>query len=414
MPWQDRIKEAAYRSPSGVRIVFQYEAVSREVDKKTTAYTFPDAQGTYVQDLGRSGRRYPLRIFFWGENHDLQANVFEVALLEPGEGVLEHPLYGQVNVVPFGKIKQRDDLKREANQSVFEVSFWETIGLVYPTLQVDPVSDIQTALQAYNEAMAEQFFDNTNLSGAVAQNTFLSGYRQLLDTVKETVGAVADFQENVQRQFNAIHDSINAGIDTLISDPLTLAFQTTLLIQAPARALGSIQARLSAYRDLAQSITSGEGAVVTPSHTRQSRNTYHTRDLFVSTAVTGSVLAAVNHQFDSKPEALTAAESILQQLDEVTTWQDQNTASLSEVDQGITYQQLQKAVALTAGFLVQISFTLKQERHLILTRARTPLDVCAQLYGNVDETMNFFIDSNHLSGDEYFELPAGRDVVYYV
>ena len=80
----------------------------------------------------------------------------------------------------------------------------------------------------------------------------------------------------------------------------------------------------------------------------------------------------------------------------------------------MAYQQLQEAAALTAGFLVFISFSLKQERRLVLDRARTVIDLAAELYGSVDDPLDFFIASNRLSGSEILELPIGREVVYYV
>ena len=92
MSWLDRIREAAYTSPSSVRLTFDYEDVRKSIDKKTTAFDFPDADGTFVQDLGHTGRRYPLRIFFWGDDYDTEADAFEAALLERGTGKLEHPM----------------------------------------------------------------------------------------------------------------------------------------------------------------------------------------------------------------------------------------------------------------------------------------------------------------------------------
>ncbi|MCK5643788.1 MAG: DNA circularization N-terminal domain-containing protein, partial [Gammaproteobacteria bacterium] len=81
MSWQDRLREAAYISPLGVRIVFDYENVSQSFQKRTTGFEFPDVDGTYVQDLGRSGRKYPLRVFFWGADYDVSAEGFEAALI---------------------------------------------------------------------------------------------------------------------------------------------------------------------------------------------------------------------------------------------------------------------------------------------------------------------------------------------
>ena len=414
MAWQERLSEAAYTSPSGVRITFAFENVSRETEKQTSAFNFPDAAGTYVQDMGRSGRRYPMRIFLWGDNHDLQANIFEAALLEQGIATLEHPLYGIKDVVLFGKVKQRDDLKTAANQTILEFVLWETIGIAYTAALADPVSDIKAALEAYKAAVAEELANATDLSGEVNRISFVEHYKALLKNVKEAVSAIAEFQENVQSQFNAINDSIHAGIDTLISDPLTLAFQTTLLIQAPARALESIQARLSAYDDLANSIISGNGAVVAPDHRNRNSNQFYANDLVASTATTGSVLSAVNNTFTSKPEAIEAAESVITLFDSVTAWREANFRSLGVVDAGIAHQELQKAVFLTAGFLVQISFSLKQERRAVLTRNRAPIELCAELYGRTDSVLDFFIDSNDLSGDEHLEIKAGREVVYYV
>lgn len=414
MAWNDRIAEAAYTSPSGTRVVFTYENVSMEVDKKTAAFDFPDAVGTYIQDLGPTGRRYPLRVIFWGEDYDLLADEFEKLLLEVGTGRLEHPKYGTKDVVPFGTISRRDDLKTAANQAIIEVTFWETIGLVYPTSQADPASELITSVDEFNAAFSGEYEEVIDIDSAVERVTLKDKYQSLLDKAQAGLQPIADTQANVQAQFDAIVDSVNQGIDTLISDPLTLAFQTTLLIQAPARALTSITARLSAYRDLANAIISGDGAVVSPGTDSRNSNEFHTNDLYASTYVTGSIVSVVNNQFTTKPEAIAAAESILTQMEDVTNWRDANFASLESVDSGAAYQQLQEAVAIAAGFLVEISFSLKQERTLVLDRNRTIIDLVAELYGSIDDQLDFFISSNDLSGVEILELERGRTIVYYI
>jgi prophage DNA circulation protein len=414
MAWTDRIREAAYTSPSGVRLTFDYENVSKTVDKKTTSFEFPDANGSYVQDLGNTGRQYPLRVFFWGGDYDLRAEAFEAALLERGTGKLEHPIYGTVNVVPFGTITRRDDLKTGANQAVFEIVFFETIGLIYPSSQTDPASSVLAAVDEYNDAAAQEFDDVTSLDNAVDAVTFKNEYRALLDSVSSGLQSIANEQDNVRTQFNAVRDSINQGIDVLIADPLTLAFQTLILLQAPARALTIITARLDAYKNLADSIITGNNAVVTPSFDSRSSNLFHINDLYASTYLSGSVVSVVNTQFTTKTEALTAAEFILTQLDDLNNWRDANFKALAEIDTGAAYQQLQEAVALTAGFLVEISFTLRQERRVVLDRNRTIINLVAEFYGSVDDQLDFFINSNSLTGSEILEVPRGREVVYYI
>jgi len=414
MSWQDRLKEAAYTSPSGERITFAYENVSTSFDKKTTAFNFPDADGTYIQDTGHTGDRHPMRLFFWGDDHDLDATLFIALLKERGEGKLEHPLYGPVNVVPFGTITRRDDLKTAANQTIFEVAFWETIGLIYPASQNDPGSDVLTAVDEFNDVEAAEFADLTDIDSAVEQSSFKNSYESLLDSVTSGLQAIAEVQKDVEDKFNAISDSINNGIDVLISQPLTLASQTIQLIQTPGRLLTSIKARLSAFGNLANDIISGNKSISSPGNDSRNSNDFHTKNLFASTYVTGSIISVVNNKFATKTEALEAAELILDQFADVVAWRDDNFESLGQIDTGSAYQQLQEAVAITAGFLVDISFTLKQESRIVLDRNRTIIDLVAELYGTVDDQLDFFITSNNLSGSEILELPAGREIKYYV
>ena len=411
MAWNDRIREAAYTAPSGTRLTFDYEDVSRSFDKKTTSFEFPDADGTYVQDLGRSGRRYPLRVFIWGEDYDQQAAAFEAALMETGTGRLEHPIYGVVDVVPFGSVTRRDDLKTAANQAVIQVTFWETIGLIYPSVQGDPASVVVAAVDEYNAAAAAEFDEITSLDSAVEQASFKASYTALIDSVSGGLQAVADTQDDVRKQFNAIVDSINTGIDILVGDPVTLAFQTALMIQAPARALTSIEARLVAYNDLMASVTT---SLAVPGNDARNSNDFHTKDLYASTYATGAVVSVVNNQFTTRTDAIAAAEALLDLFDGLVVWRDANYQSLAEVDTGAAYQQLQEAVALAAGFLVEISFTLLQERRVVLDQSHTIVDLAFQLYGGVDEYIDFLISSNDLSGSEILEVPRGREIVYYV
>lgn len=414
MSWRDRIREAAYTSPSGVRMVFDYEDVHRKVEKNTVVFDFPDSTGAYIQDLGHSARRYPFILFFWGDNCDLEATQFEAMLLETGPGKLEHPLYGQVEVVPYGVITRRDDLKTAANQAVVEVTFWETTGIIYPTPQEDQGAAALAAVEEFNGAASEQFDEALSLEGAAEPSAFRAAYDDLLGSVQDGLEIVAGAQEAVRQTFDDINSAINEGIDTLIGEPLDLAFQTALLIQAPARSVAAFSARLSAYGNLLSSIVSGDDAVASPGYNSSEANKFRTRDLFASAYVTGSALSAINNQFTTKPAALAAAEDLLDQFDSVVAWRDDNFSSLGDVDTGAAYQKLHEVVARTAGYLVGISFSLKQERRVVLDRPRTIIDLAAELYGSVDDQLDFLINSNDLTGSEIIELPRGREIVYYL
>ena len=386
--------------------------MSREFDKKGAAFDFPDANGTFIQGMGNTGRRYPLRMFFWGTDYDQEAAAFEAALSESGTFKLEHPIYGTINTVPLGSISRRDDLKTAANQAVIEVTFFETIDLLYPAAQGDPASEVLASVDEFNVSASAQFEQSVNTETASLRASLKNNYADALNTTKSGLQDIANTQDDVRKQFDAINDSINNGIDTLIADPLTLAFQTTILIQAPARAITNIKARLSSYGDLARSIIATGTA--TAGINAKNSNTFHSNDVYASSYITGSVVSAVNNQFVTRIEAIEAAENILDKMDEVTVWRDDNFNSLNEIDTGEAYQKLQEAVALCAGFLVQISFSLKQERVIVLDRPRTIIDLAAEIYGAIDDQLDFLINTNNLSGSEILELKRGREIKYYV
>lgn len=436
MAWQERLREAAYRSPNGTRTVFLFQDVSRIVEKKTSAFDFPDADGTLIQDLGRKGRRYPLRLMFSGGDHDLQADAFELTLLEKGAGILEHPRYGQVDVVPFGEITQRDDLKTRGNQTVIEVVFWDTIGTAYPTGQVDAATQALVAADEYQAAASQELEDTLEIDTQFEEVTFKDQWDGFLDNVETALAEVAAATAEVEAEFNAINDSINRGLDVLVSEPLTLAFQTLALIKAPARAVTQIEARLNAYVVLSDSIVNGgsnrigTGSTGTPQIIQQTNNSRAANELasrrvFAQGAVAGSVtstmLTVQANGYDTQPQAIAAAEQLLAQMAVVTDWADQNYRALDGtgvdnlpvVDTGAGYQQLQEAVALAAGELVRSSFNLKRERRIVLDRARSMFDFVGEYYGDIDANLDFFINSNDLTGSEILELPKGRTVLVY-
>jgi prophage DNA circulation protein len=429
--WENRIREAAYTSPSGIRITFDFEDVSRETTKRTADFDFPNVDGAYVQDNGFGSRRYPLRCIFSGKTHDLEATAFEAALLERGVGKLEHPFYGPpFNVVPFGDITRRDDLVSGANQTIVEVTFWTTVGAIYPTGAAEPKDEIQTALDGFNVAAAQQLANSTNLIGALNKANAKASIRKFLGDVSSALQSVSSTVASVRRQVAEAQATIQEGLDVFVGQPLLLAQQISDLIQSPGRALAGIESQLDAYGALEQKIfgeskadPAGEliAGTVLALRIQQIANDFHLSQHFAMAAVSGSVLAVTGATFTTKPEALSAAETVQAQFDSLVAVRDAGFVALQgidtvagyQIDTGDAMQALSRAVALTVGFLVEISFTLVPERRVVLDRARTIVDLAAELYASVDDKLDFLIATNNLTGDQILELQPGTSIVYY-
>lgn len=458
--YDGRLKPAAYTSPTNKRIEFQFVTVSRETTKRTVAFEFPEINDAYVQDNGFGARRYPMLCIFSGKSHDLIATAFEAALLERGAGRLEHPMYGTFTAIPFGDVVRRNDLVGEANQSIVEVTFWTTTGVVYPTSERSARNEILDAIEGFDAASAKQFESSVDVRSTISRQNMAARIRKWLRDVRAGIGSVAASVSTVNREFRQAQSLINDGIDTLVGTPLILARSISNLITAPARANAGIQSRLDGYHALANSIMTSTvvsvtqlipGLVVSSERLKRS-NDFHSARLFVESSVIGSIVSALNNTYLTHAEAVSAADQILAQLDEVIAWRDERFESLEQVDTGDAYQQLQRAAGLIAGYLIDGSGSLSGEssqavsddpndpnaalqsgalatvpasilsggralveRRIVNDRARTVLDLCAELYGDpdADGILDFLINTNGFTSSELIELPKGREVKYY-
>jgi prophage DNA circulation protein len=418
LSWSDRLAEAAYTSPTGTRQTFLYEDVSKEVDKRTAAFTFPGVDGTYVQDNGQSERRFPLRCIFSGADCDQAAEAFEALLLERGQGSLEHPLYGKKNVVPYGTITRRDDLTNAANQAIIEVTFWSTVGAIYPSSGFSAKGQLFQSLGNSSEKLSHSFSKAMKLDTEARRAAAKLSVREALRNVQGALARVASATDSVNREFRQVQSDINFGLDVLIGQPLLLARQLMNLATLPARALAGIASRLEAYgnllaRMIGSSVSSPADITVIPALRVRRQNEFQLASLMASAAVQGSVTSVDENTFTAKPEALAAAEAILAQTETLAAWSDQRYGDQAQIDPGEGYQALQETTALAVGFLVEISFSLVPERAIVLDRPRNIIELAAELYGSIDDRLDFLISTNKLTGSGILELPRGRRVVYY-
>lgn len=442
--WKDRIKPAAYTSPvSKTRILFDYEDVGRGFTLRGTQFEYPDVNDGYTQQRGNGPRKYPLTCIFSGNDCDRLATAFEAALLEPGIGKLEHPLYGTIPVVPFGDVERTDALKSAANQSTVTVTFFTTVGAIYPSVKGGGLNEITAAIADFNVALAQQFSKSTSLGSIGKALSAINSFKKFLKSVKKALKKASDAVAKVRKDFANAMEAINEGMDVLIGDPLLLAQQCVNLIQAPGRALAGLESRLEGYDILLKSVlSSAEGAPdklinngsILLAHQTKVANDFHIASLFAMSAVSGTAVSVTAQpvgrsqqglasSFATRGQVLNAAATLLTQMDSLVAWQETGFAALAQVDTeanfqidtGEAYQALQLVVGLTAGYLIQASFSLLPEKSVVVDRPRTIIDLCAELYPNVavDEKLDLLISTNKLTGDEMFELKPGRRIVYY-
>lgn len=432
MTWQDRIRPARYKSNAETSWhEFDFENVTRTTEKRTTAFSFPGINDSYIQDNGFGSRKYALRCYFAGDNCDFNATAFEASLLTFGVGKLEHPFYGDIDVVPFGTVSRRDDLVTGSNQAIVDCTFWTTTGVVYPSVDVAPKNEVQEYVNNFDVESAVWYGDNMILRNAQEQAELRGTVEEQLASIDEKLSQAAQATEEVSREFRAWQQTINTGINVLVGNPVLLAQQVNNLVRAPARAALGIQNRFTAYIDFLQSIFtspsgtpgSATGISARPSEQTRLANDWRTADLSALNGLVSMAYAAVESDYETKPEALSVADTLLAQLEAVAAWREDGYAAFTAADLGSRIEVLDdgrawlnatQAIYVCAGYLVQLAFSLASERLTVLDRDRSIIDVCAEFYGRVDdETVNLLINSNGLCGCHILELPKGFELLWY-
>jgi prophage DNA circulation protein len=428
--WEKRLKRGQYKSPSGKVIKFDCLASERKFQLRGTMFEFDGIDEGYIQRKGIGSRQYPLTCIFQGETHDLEATAFENALTERGFGTLTHPLYGEFKVIPFGEIGRNNSFVDKVNQSAVEVTFWTSTVTPYPTDQINFANEMAASIANFDVEMAQAYSRNVDLRTMARKANLKSTYKAFLRNVSSGYKSISDEISGARGEIRDVQDTVNRTIDVFIGQPLLLAKQAIALAKAPARALTGIERRLAGYqfmvRDMIASTLALPKQTLGASLNLGSRlikiaNDMHTADLFVLSNTVGAAQATLEYNFANKREALQSAESIVSMYNDTIAWRDDQFEALeaiplgqSQLDTGEAYAAYQKVVAYATGRLVEISFSLFPERYVILDRPRALLELCAELYGRVDDsTVDALISTNKLTGDEIMEMPRGRRITYY-
>ena len=415
MPWQDRLTDCTYTSPSGAVFTLEYENVKRSQKKKTTAFEFVSSNDVYIQDNGVGAKAFPLVVYFSGEDHDTQANEFFEALAERGAGELQHPIYGLRIVNSTDKIEQVDNLKSGANQSAFTITFIETITDLYPSAQLNADEANKKASYNFDAAKAEEFSKGVKLESVAEEQSLIEQISDKVGSVEEAMAPLVDGVAETERFANDLTNSITNGIDVLIGTPLTLASQCTQLVKTGANTATLIGDKLEAYGDLLNDIVSPDKTTTTPTYNNVGANTVQVQDLFAASEVSAIALSIANEDFETREEALSAVESLQESFFNYLEWKDRNTAAVGIEDEGESYEALLDQFTKAVLSTINSAIGLQRMRNVILDRDMLVLDFAYKHFGTTESAaVEKVISMNNLDNEEIWTIPKGRLMRYLV
>ena len=415
MPWQERLTDCTYTAPSGKVFTLQFENFKRSQGKKTTVMGFVSSDDVYVQDNGVGAKSFPLVAYFSGEDHDTQANEFFEALAERGAGELQHPIYGLRTVNATDKIEQADNLKTAANQSVFTITFIETITDLYPSAQLNADEANKKASEDFDAAKAEEFEKGVELESVIEGQSLIEQINDKVGAVEEAMKPLVDGMADAERFANDLSNSITNGIDVLIGTPLTLASQCTQLVKTGVNTVSLIGDKLDAYGDLLDDIVSPDNTTTTPTYNNVGANSVQTQDLFAASEVSAITASVANTDFETREEALSAIETVQDSFFDYVEWKERNTASVGIEDEGQGYEALLHQVTTATASVINSAIGLQRMRNVVLDRDMLVLDFAYQYFGTTESAaVEKVILMNNLNNEEIWTIPKGRLMRYLV
>lgn len=450
MAWADEIATAAYTSPSGKKIEFNFKPdLTRKTALKTAENVFPDVDGAEIQSLGLGGKKFPMTAIFSGGDCLTAATEFEDALCERGVGTLEHPIYGKLNVVPVGEIERVDDLVESLSESLVKVTFGETIvDESFPDGEVAGVDALDSAMDEYEAAAADSFTemietasidDQLQLQSVLKAHTdalfkgvskIMEKANSAMEKTRKAIQKVKTLKNNVQRWI--------AQVDTMVANAYSIATAIIEVARIPSEIAMSALTKIEGYASIATSILNN--VKKDPVGTAAIKNQYAATSValggLVSAAAFGTAKSALKASktgseggasggdssmnnvsaggFASRGGALQAAEEVAAFFETYKEYMDAQTEKNAFVDSGEGYAALLETVVAATKIIQSVSFTLPTVRVCKLGRDRQVIELLCELYGaggfgRLDE----FIMDNQLNADEIVCLPMGREVRYY-
>jgi archaellum component FlaC len=453
--------EAKYTAPSGKEFIFLWEnALSKTTELKTGTFTFPDRDGAHVQHQGGGAVSFPMTCIFNGDGHVKKADEFEAALLEKDIAELQHPVYGIIKVIPTGNISRSNDLINSINESHVTITFTETITDDPVKLEAVTADKLMNDFDEFAEAAAADFAENLSIDNISEQLLLQSILETQSDLLNENLGGIASNSPNFLTAIKELKNNIKSIMkkrEDLTVKALNVARLTLHITKIPSRLIININEKIKGYSLLKAQITSQFKN--DPFGINNIKNSFLSTRLFLTGAAasfaSGMALSIATNAANSRKEtsggasaenagaggtagganagsgarinsggsgvlsresAVEVALQLKEYLNAIQEFEDEKIEKNNFIDANAnTYLLLNQLVYNSINLILNVSFSLPMRRTIKLETDRNFIELCAELYGSVD---NYYLDKliieNNLNIDDLEIIPMGREVSYYV
>ena len=416
-----RLRSGRFTSPSGAESSFLFDDLSRSREKNASAHQIADSNNTILQDLGASLHVFSLDVYFVGQNCDIEADAFYDSLFEhytpDTPGILQHPRWGDRNVIPFGSPIQSEKYTTEGGVSRITVEFRETTSVKAntssaPTAQ-KPKDDAVTAKETFLDRAA-----NVAASGTKAYNKFRGVVKSKVAIVKNAIDSVTGLTDDIRAEVDSIYDGILSAL-SLAAAPATILAQVDAMIETVASIPQDTANLATAIYDMTADVIDSFGDDIACAKTSEDvKNIGATYQAIATSCVAHSGIAALAVDYSTRDQVGESIDTLASLHDSFSD----GMASMASAWAGSVgdvfcpdtdIETLIHGIIFdTASILLSRSFSLKSRRLYTLTGPSDPATETWTHYGTMDN-LSFFCATNGIIQNEFLELPAGRTIAVY-
>lgn len=412
MSWVEQIKsDLIIQTGDGKQYKPQYLNPSKSKEYNIAVFDFPNVSGSLVDRKLPKGRKYPLQLFFQGNDHLQICNAFEKSADDPRPWTLIHPYYGRLIVQPSSLEIDHSKI----NVSEIKTEVIETVTQDYPKTAIVPQDKIQNAVEDCNDALSEASVEKINAVGIKPITINKSSI--FINKMDAKVNKLITDTDTSNKYTNKLY-ATKAAINTFSSTPDIAIGNTVDILQTTASLSITVSGKLDTYNGM---ISDAESSFLSGTVSLIDKFMYMTNVGSIISAMCLSITKPFADDYSNRNQVLSVIDTLLaantiyiQTLDGIQT--DNGGSPDSFIPDANAMTQLNQLLNYTVSNLFTIAMDAKQERSVILEEDSNWIVLAHRFYGlkSDDSTIEQLIKNNNAGLSEMLQVRKNRKIVYYV
>lgn len=412
MSWREKIEsQIVIITGDRKRYTPQWRKALKKIEYNVSSFNFPNVNGTLVKKFEPKGAKYPIEIYFQGENHLDEAEAFRISSEDRRHWHILHPLYGDIRVQPSGFTFDNTN----PNLTLITGIMLETLPNNFPNNTFSPEDRVELKKQETDAKIASGFASNSPEITA----TDILAFNQTVDvlasenanllTTDEDFNEFTNFLEAAKRElvltnYNAI-DAITATQE-MINFPSTVAKSVDQRVKAFSSQLFRLDLTIRSIADVPKSLKVQFESI--------SNTIMASLALIISTKEDADDYGTRKKVLETIEETLTIYNTLQDTLDFLQSDTAEELDSfIPDYESNIALNDL---VNFAVANLFEIALNAKQERTINIEDDSDVISLTHRFLGldvddaNIDE----FILNNEIGITEHLLIKKGRFITYYI